>query len=292
MLAYEEPVYRPPSEAPSLIIQATVGCSHNECRFCYMYKGKRFRAKPWDEVLADIAYAAGRWSRTRRVFLADGDALALSTSKMERILVTLRRSFPELQRVTAYATPQNLLAKSVAEMKRLRELGLAMLYYGVESGDPELLCRIDKGATPEEMIEGSGKVREAGIKLSVTVILGLGGKGGSPRHAVKTAEVLNGIRPRYLSALTLMLGPSAAAEYRICMGGGFEFNDPIDDVRELGVLLENLETDRCIFRSNHASNYLALEGTLMRDRERLLAEIDRAVEDPERRLRPEWLRGL
>lgn len=291
MIIYEEPVYRPPSEAQSLILQATVGCSHNGCRFCHMYREKDFRARPWRELEADIVYAAGRWPGTRRIFLADGDAFVLSTSKLERILEALREAFPALQRVTAYATPQNLLAKEVGEMKRLRELGLTILYYGMESGDPDLLHSIGKGATPGEMAEGCRRAGEAGLKLSVTVILGLGGKSGSMRHARFTAELLNRIQPRYLSTLTLMLG-SHSDEYSSSMGDSFEFNDPIDDVRELGEIVKRLETDRCIFRSNHASNYLALGGTLLRDRERLLGEIERAIEDPGGRFRPEWLRGL
>ncbi len=291
MLIYEEPVYRPPSEAQSLILQATVGCSHNRCRFCYMYKEKIFRARPWHELEADIAYAAGRWPGTRRVFLADGDAFALSTGRLERILEELRSAFPALQRVTAYATPQNLLSKDVREMERLRELGLAILYFGVESGDPSLLRSIDKGATPDEMAEGCSRASEAGIRLSITIILGLAGKGGSLDHARLTAELLNRIQPRYLSALTLMLGIHGD-DYRISMGDGFEYNDPIDDVRELGEIVRRLDTDRCIFRTNHASNYLALGGTLLRDRERLLDEIETAIEDPGGRLRPEWLRGL
>jgi radical SAM superfamily enzyme YgiQ (UPF0313 family) len=291
MLEYDQPVYRPPSEARSLILQVTVGCSHNGCGFCYMYKDKIFGVRPFDELSAEIEYAAGRWPETRRIFLADGDAFVLSTSKLERILVALRESFPALQRVTAYATPQNLLSKDVEEMRRLRELGLTILYYGAESGDPELLEVIGKGATPDEMAEGCARAKDAGLKLSVTVILGLAGKGGSSKHARATAELLNRIEPRYLSALTLMLGPYSD-EFRSVMGEGFEFNDPIDDVREMGELVGSLQTDMCIFRSNHASNYLALGGTLMKDRERLLGEIERALEDPEGRLRPEWLRGL
>ncbi len=291
MLIYDKPVYRPPSEATSLILQATVGCSHNGCRFCYMYKEKVFRARPWHELETDIEYAAGQWPGTRRIFLADGDAFVLSTPKLTRILEALREAFPALQRVTAYATPQNLLAKDTEEMRRLRELGLTILYYGVESGDPDLLLLIGKGATPDEMAEGCRRASDAGLKLSITVILGLAGKSGSVRHAQMTAELLNRIQPRYLSTLTLMLGPHRD-RYRSGMGGGFDFNDPVDDVRELGEFVKRLEADRCIFRSNHASNYLALGGTLLRDRERLLGEIERALEDPGERMRPEWLRGL
>jgi len=290
-IRYDEPVYRPPSEARSLILQATIGCSHNACAFCYMYKEKSFRTRPWGELEAEIRYAAGRWPGTRRIFLADGDAFVLGTDKLERILDALKASFPALQPVAAYATPQNLLKKSVDEMRRLREKGLSILYYGVESGDPELLRAIGKGATPDEMVEGCRRAQEAGIKLSVTVVLGLGGREGSLRHARETAAVVNRIQPRYLSALTLMLGPFEE-EYRRCMGPDFSYNNPLDDVIELREVISLLDTKKCIFRSNHASNYLALAGILMKDKGRLLDEIDGALAHPDEMLRPEWTRGL
>ena len=291
MLRFEQPLYRPPSEANSLIFQATLGCSHNRCLFCYMYRDRRFAARPPRDLLAEIDEAAAAFPATRRVFLADGDAFVLDTARLEEILDRLCRSFPALQRVSCYATPSNLLAKSVAEMRLLRRKKLSLLYYGVETGDPELLERIGKGATPDEMAEGCSRAHEAGMKLSVTVVLGLGGRAGSARHARLTAGLLNRIQPRFLSALSLMLGPERA-EYAAAMGPGFEFNGPLDDVRELRGLVAGLETDRCIFRSNHASNYLALAGTLVKDRRALLAEIDEALARPRERLRPEWLRGL
>ena len=291
MPRYHEPVYRPPSEASSLIFQATEGCSHNRCLFCYMYRGRDFRVKPWENLKEEIDEAASLVPHVRRVFLADGDAFVLPTKSLERILEHLYRSFPDLQRVTAYATPANLLKKSVDEMKLLAEKGLTILYYGVETGDPELLEKIDKGATPDEMVEGCRRASEAGLKLSITVILGLGGKKLSMQHARNTALLLNRIRPRYLSALTLMLGPYER-EYRAAMGEGFEFNSPLEDVAELRELAAGLETDRCIFRTNHASNYLALAGTLIGDKERLLSEIDAALKNPDICLRDEWMRGL
>lgn len=291
MFTYHEPVYRPPSEASSLILQATIGCSHNRCRFCYMYKEKQFRARPWEDIRRDIDIAAGRLPGVRRVFLADGDALALSTDRLVDILDHLGESFPDLQRVTAYASPGNLLDKTVAELERLRARKLTILYYGVESGDREVLSRIDKGASPEEMVEGCRRATAAGLKLSVTVILGLAGSRGSERHARETAALVNRVSPRYLSALTLMLGPHADA-YARGMGDGFAFNSPMDDLRELRLLVERLSVDRCIFRTNHASNRLALAGTLRKDRDRLRAEIDKAIADPRGALRAEWLRGL
>lgn len=291
MLRYDSPVYRPPSEADSLILQATLGCSHNRCSFCYMYKGKSFTAKSWDELRSEIDEAARLMPDTRRVFLADGDAFVLSTPRLEQILDYLNSSFAGLQRVTAYANPSNLLVKSVPEMARLREKGLTVLYYGVESGDPTVLEKIDKGATCEEMAEGCAKAHEAGLKLSITVILGLAGRMGSARHAERTARLISTIGPRYLSALTLMLGPYEQ-EYGARMGEDFEFNTPADDLAELRTLVRMLDVERCIFRSNHASNYLPLKGTLKKDREKLLEVIDRAAEEPERYLRDEWMRGL
>ena len=288
---YHEPVYRPPSEASSLIFQATEGCSHNRCLFCYMYRDKKFHVKTWERLKAEIDEAASLVPHVRRVFLADGDAFVLPTESLERTLEHLYRSFPNLQRVTAYATPGNLLKKPVTEMKLLAEKGLKILYYGVETGDPELLLKIRKGATPEEMVEGCRRASEAGLKLSITVILGIGGKKLSMQHARNTARLLNQIQPRYLSALTLMLGP-CEQEYKAAMGSDFEFNSALDDVVELRELVTGLETDRCIFRSNHASNYLALAGTLLGDKERLLAEIEAALKNPEVCLRDEWMRGL
>jgi hypothetical protein len=256
-----------------------------------MYRSKQFRVKPWDRLKTEIDAVARIRPDVKRIFLADGDAFVLGTAKLECILDYCNESFPGLQRITAYATPQNLLNKTVEEMQRLRSLGLTILYYGVETGDPQLLEWIRKGATPDEMAEGCLKAQEAGLKLSITVILGLAGREGSIRHARATADLLNRIQPRYLSALTLMLG-GFEEEYRLGMPEGFEFNSPLDDVSELKEFVGRLETDRCIFRTNHASNYLALRGTLMKDRFRLLDEIDRALALPERHLRGEWMRGL
>ncbi len=291
MIEYIEPVYRPPSEAPSLILQATIGCSNNTCAFCYMYRDKPFRVRPWDRLRADIDEAAAMAPETRRVFLADGDAFVLPARLLVRILDYLSASFPKLQRVSAYASPPNLLRKTVPEMRLIAERGLKIIYYGVETGDPELLEKIHKNATPDEMAEGCLRAQEAGLKLSVTVILGLAGKKGSLRHARETARLVNRIRPRFLSALTLMLGPYEG-EFREAMGPDFEYNGPVDDAMELRELLAGIEADGCIFRSNHASNYLPLAGTLVGDRDRLLAEIDRALAEPERYLRDEWMRGL
>jgi len=291
MIEYVQPVFRPPSEANSLILQATLGCSHNRCAFCYMYRGKEFRARKWEDLRAEIDEASALYPETRRVFLADGDAFVLSSERLVRILRYLERSFPRLDRVSCYANPDNLLKKTVEEMREIRKNGLEVLYFGVESGDPRLLDKMNKGGSPEQMEEGCGKASEAGIKLSVTVILGLAGKGGSVRHADLTAELINRINPRYLSALTLITGPNRE-EFASRMGGDFEFNDPIDNVRELRELIAGLQVDRCIFRSNHASNYLPLRGTLNRSKRRLLDKIDSALAHPGIYFKDEWSRGL
>lgn len=291
MIDYSPPLYRPPSEAYSLIFQSTLGCSHNGCAFCYMYKNRKFSIRDRDALFSEIDEMSLSCPDTRRIFLADGDSMVLSAKRLEEILDRLSAAFPALQRVTAYANPSNLLDKSVKDLRALREKKLSILYYGVETGDAELLAKINKGATPDEMVEGCRKATEAGLKLSVTVILGLGGRKGSMRHARSTADLLNRIGPRYLSALTLMLGEHGD-EYASRMGKGFEFNSPEGDVRELREIVSRLTVDRCIFRSNHASNYLALAGTLIKDRERLLAQIDLALESPGDSFRPEWSRGL
>jgi radical SAM superfamily enzyme YgiQ (UPF0313 family) len=256
-----------------------------------MYREKRFRIRDWDEIKADIDDAASSYPRTRRVFLADGDAFAMSTAQILRILRYLAELFPDLERVTCYASPGNLLEKSVEEMKELRENGLKILYYGVESGDPDILRKVKKGISPGQMVHGCIKATRAGIKLSVTVILGLAGRKGSFRHARETARVINRINPRYLSALTLITGPRKE-RFAEMMGEDFQYNDAVDNVRELRDLIENLEVTKCIFRSNHASNYLPLAGTLSKSRERLLGEIDSALANPGDYFKDDWMRGL
>lgn len=291
MITYNQPVWRPPSEANSLIVQATIGCSHNSCLFCYMYKGKSFRVRKWEELKRDIDESVRLFPNTRRIFIADGDAFTLSTDRLEQILDYLAGSFPRLQRVSCYANPGNFVKKSVEEMERLRERKLTVIYYGIESGDPDLLRRIEKGATPDEMEEGCNKASRAGFKLSVTVILGIAGKKGSLKHARETSRLVEKINPRYLSALTLMLG-SHRNEFKERMGDQFEFNSPVDDIVELRELIGELDIDGCIFRSNHASNYLSLKGVLKKNRRKLLDTIDLALEKPEIYLKREWMRGL
>jgi radical SAM superfamily enzyme YgiQ (UPF0313 family) len=292
-IEYEMPLYRPPSEAYSLILQATIGCTHNRCAFCVAYQSKKFRVRPEPELFAEIDWAAQELPDTRRVFLADGDAFALSPKKMVRILERLYRKFPRLERVTAYASPQNFKNRSADDIRPVRRAGLTMLYFGLESGDDEVLKRIDKGATCAEMVAACRKAQEAGFDLSVTVILGLAGPKGSRRHAELTAAALDRIRPKYASALTLMLAPRRPSYPEAYADPGWRVLDPVETLQEIRVLLDNLHADGITFRSNHASNYLALKGDLQRDKQKLLQIIDAALNDPDSPLlRPEFLRAL
>lgn len=292
MIRYVQPLLRPPSEARSLILQATLGCSHNECAFCVGYRGKKFKARPLEELFAEIRWAGEEWPFVRRVFLADGDALALGTNRLVRILNELRLCLPRLERVSAYAGPDNLRRKTEEELGRLKDAGLGLLYFGAESGDDEVLGRIRKGATRAEMIDLCRKAQGAGCELSMTVILGLGGPRLSRRHAQATGEMLGAISPRYASALTLMLEPRDPPFEEVFDDPAFRELSPLEIVAECKVLLEHLNAQGTTFRSNHASNYLSLAGDLPCDKPRLLAEIDQVLAGEHGRLRPEFLRGL
>ncbi|MCP4451407.1 MAG: B12-binding domain-containing radical SAM protein [Planctomycetes bacterium] len=293
MIQYEGSIYRPPSEAQSLILQATVGCSHNQCAFCIAYQEKPFRVRPEADLFKEIDWAACKMPETRRVFLADGDALVLSTDRLLRILEKLFHTLPSLERVTTYGSPQNFLHKSVKDLRQLREAGLTMVYYGIESGDDDILRRIHKGATSHHIIAGGLRSREAGMDLSATVILGLGGPTLSAQHAETTAHVLNAIAPRYASALTLMLEPRSPSHGDLFGEPAWRVLTPPEILAECRHLLANIRANGIIFRSNHASNYLSLAGDLQPDKPRLLAEIDAALKDPTSpRIRPEQSRRL
>lgn len=289
-LQYSEPVFRPPSEARSLILQATIGCSHNKCKFCGMYKMKDFRIRKFDDFRRDVDLVAGEYPGIRRVFLADGDALIIKTEQMIKTLRYLYQSFPRLDRVTAYANPSNILQKSIDELNTIRAEGLIILYFGVESGDDDLLARVDKGAHRAEIVESGRKAIEAGFTLSTTVILGLGGKAGSERHARDTATILNEIQPQYIGALMLML-QGAEGYFAQEVGGNWEPLNQEELLNELRILVAGLELKNSVFRSNHASNYLPLGGDFPQDKKKLLKTIDYALDHPEI-LRPEYLRAL
>ncbi|TAN50628.1 MAG: radical SAM protein [Rhodospirillales bacterium] len=289
---YDYPLWRPPSEGDNLIIQATLGCSWNRCRFCSMYRAKRFQARPQDLVLAEIEAWGRSWPEARRVFLADGDALALPTGHLAAILEKLAATFPELNRVSCYALPGNLLRKSVEELASLRALKLSLVYLGIESGSPGILKRIAKGVTQRQMIEALGKPRQAGIKISATVVLGLGGRAKWQEHVDGTIAVVNAAPPEFLSTLQLGVAAEVVGDFERAWPDGFEFQDDLGMLAEQERLIAGLDPKHpVIFRSNHASNALALAGTLPKDREKLLAQLAQARAGG-RPLRARGSRGL
>ena len=267
-------VFRPPSEARSLILRVTIGCAHNECTFCGMYRDVKFRVRPMTEIAALISQAARYYPDARRVFLADGDALVLKNDKLLEIMKMVTDAFPKLQRITCYGGPKDILRKTPEELEALKKAGLQIIYLGIESGDDEVLADCRKGATAEEMIAAGQRVVASGIKLSTMVILGLGGREKSMQHALNSAKVVSAINPTMLSALTLMLQegtPLRAAADR----GEFHPLSPFELLQELRLMLENINvTSPCIFRSNHVSNFLPLAGTLPQDKEQLLIDTD------------------
>lgn len=289
-MRYEQPVFRPPSEARSLILQVTVGCSHNGCSFCYMYKGKRFRVRGLDEIREDIAWAGRQYGQAEKIFLADGDALAMETGQLLEVLAELRRTFPHADRISLYAGPKNIIKKTPDELASLHDAGIKLAYMGIESGDEEVLRSVHKGTTPDEMVAAGKKIQEAGIALSATVILGLGGRERWREHALATARAASAINPHYLAALTLMVEEEMPLAKKIARGE-FTLLSPRESLEELKLLLEALDVDHCVFRSNHASNYFAVGGILPDDREGMLAAVDRALKN-EQLLKPEYFRGF
>ena len=292
-MQYEGMVYRPPSEAYSLILQVTIGCSHNKCRFCSMYKDKRFHIRQLEDILADLRECRAYYRRVSRVFLADGDALCLSNAKLLAILNAIRELFPECERVGIYGRATDILRKSPEELAALREAGIGIVYVGAESGNPQVLELMQKNATREQLIEGVRRAEEAGIAASVTFISGLGGKALWREHAVDSATMINEMRPSYASWLTLMLDPAAPVTRDIAEGR-FELLKPADVLEEMDLMLSHIEMPpetRCVFRSNHASNYLSLKGDLPADREKMLAVVRQAKENSDM-LRPEFWRAL
>lgn len=295
MIVYDMPLWRPPSEGPNLIIQATLGCSFNACTFCSMYKLKDYSARTLDDVFADIDDAARDWPDASRVFLADGDAFVLPANHLEQILDKLNATFPDLQRVTCYATPQNLTKKTAEELARLREKRLTMVYLGIESGADSMLKRIRKG-TSKLMEQAQVAADGADIKVSATVILGLGGKAHWREHIEGTANLINRAPPKFLSTLQLGLEDGQEPRFREAFdrveGAGFQWQDDDGILQELEYLLELLDPPKTvIFRSNHASNALALAGNLPKDGARLLSMV-RAAHAGAAPLRPRYLRGL
>jgi radical SAM superfamily enzyme YgiQ (UPF0313 family) len=287
---YEGNIIRPPSEADSILLQITVGCSHNKCTFCGAYKGERFKIKPDEVIMEDIAFAARYARRQRRVFLCDGDALIVPQKRLVKILTAVREQLPWVERVGVYANTKGLAMKSDAELAELVSLGLGIAYTGLESGDDETLAAVRKGADSQRMIDMGRKARAAGLKLSLTVLLGLAGVQRSAIHAELTGRVLTAIDPEYVGALSLMLIPGTPLydDYR---EGRFRLPDPMGMLAELRTMIAHTDLTNGLFHANHASNYLPIRAKLPEDKERTLALIDAALAGRVA-LKPEFLRAL
>ncbi|MDU1350241.1 radical SAM protein [Clostridium butanoliproducens] len=289
-MRYEGVVYRPPSEAYSLIIQATIGCSHNKCNFCSMYKGKKFRIRPVEDIIEDLHMARNKYRRVERIFLADGDALIIPMEKLKAILKAIKEIFPECKRVGVYGSPKSILIKSIDDLIELRALGIGIVYLGIESGSDKILKEINKGVLSEEIITAGRKIKECGIKLSVTLISGLGGKENIREHALESALVINKINPDYLGFLTLMIEENTEL-YNKVKSGEFKLLNPKEVMEEMKIFIENINVENTVFRSNHASNYVSLKGTLPLDKENILNTINATLKDSNS-YKSEFLRGL
>jgi len=293
MLRYEGSIWRPPSEARSLILQATVGCSHNACIFCVSYKKKEYRVRGADEVKSDLDSLPDSYKRrVQRVFLADGNALAIPTDDLIDTLNILKPELPSLKRIGVYGYAKDVRDKSVDDLRRIKDAGLGIVYLGLETGDDELLRWSRKGVDSEENIKACRKIREVGIPLSLTIILGLGGREQSEQHAHATARVLNEIDPEYVGALTLMTPPGTRINEMV-QTQEFVPMSPMEILNELKVLVEGLDLSNCVFRTNHASNYLPIRGTLNADKEAILKVLRNTITNEDTsKLRPSYLRGL
>ncbi|MCD6272449.1 MAG: radical SAM protein [Deltaproteobacteria bacterium] len=287
---YEGNMIRPPSEANSILLQVTVGCSHNKCKFCGAYKGERFRIKTDAVIMEDIAFAAEYCQRQRRVFLCDGDALIIPQKRLLPILKAIEKQLPWVTRVGVYANTKSIKMKTLDELKELKEHGLAIAYMGLETGDDVTLKKIRKGANSDTMIKMGKKVREAGIKLSITVLLGVAGPERSTIHAKETGRVLSEIDPEYVGALSLMLYPDADL-YNEYKSGEFVLLEPDKMLEELKIMIKNTNMTRGLFHANHASNYLPIRAIMPKDKESTLKLIDEAL-GGRVALRPEWMRAL
>jgi len=290
-MRYEGKLYRPPSEGDAYILQATIGCSWNACTYCDMYRDKQFRIRELSPTLGDIALARQvHGPGVAKVFVADGDALAMPTDHWLRILERLAEAFPSLKRVSCYATAGNVLEKSAADLSRLRAAGLSRLYIGPESGDDPTLKRIAKGATHEDHVQAAARAHDAGMDLSVIALLGAGGTERSQPHAERTAELVTGMDPEFFAALTLTVIPGTP-QAKLVRRERFELPTVFEMLGELRTIVAHARPTDALFRTNHASNYLPLAGRLPRDRQRLVHTIDRAL-DQAIPLRPEWMRAL
>nr|CAA6830799.1 MAG: Fe-S oxidoreductase [uncultured Thiotrichaceae bacterium] len=294
-LDYIEPVFRPPSEAYSLILQVTNGCSWNKCTFCDMYTAeqKKFRPKPQADVEKELAHIAETgYPPVRRVFLADGDAMSLSFKRLKAILEAIRQYLPNVQRVSSYCLPRNLKNTTVEELTELKALGLSLMYVGCESGDNEVLAAIEKGETYDSSLSALLKIKQAGMKSSVMILNGMGGQQLSEQHALNSAKLMNAAQPDYLATLVVSF-PNGMQRVQEGFNGQYQELEQLELFREIQMMLETLELEKTIFRSDHASNYLILKGVLNKDKDRLLQTVNQAITQPGSvRLRPASMRGL
>ena len=291
-LNYDYPLYRPPSEANSLIFQVTLGCSFNECSFCDMYRSKEYSERSWDEIKTEIDLMAKQLPNTRRIFLADGDAINLDTTHLISIIQYLKKSFPDIERISCYAMPMNLLKKTLQELQLLHDAGLEMLYLGVESGSDIILRKVTKGATPQTIIRACRKAKDAGFTLSCMVILGLGGKTYTKQHIAGTADVISKSGPDYVGALTLYLENGIHDEFLKKFDEPFtpiSDKDALDELEQLVSLIDSPKS--IIFRANHGSNAFMVKGTLPADKLLILEQISWMKQHPET-ARPSGLRGF
>jgi radical SAM superfamily enzyme YgiQ (UPF0313 family) len=291
-MKYEGSIYRPPSEAESLILQVTIGCSHNKCTFCGSFKEKKFRVRSLEEVREDVEEAKQYARYIRKVFIADGDALIIPQKRLVPIVELVRDAFPKLERIGVYGNTKSILKKSVEELKALKDLGIGIIYLGVESGDQVVLDRVCKGTILDKTAEAAARVKEAGIVLSVTVLLGLGGVDRSLIHAEETGKFLSRIDPDYAGALSVIVVPGTALAEEV-KKGEFKVPDPYQLLEELYVMIKNTNVTHMFFASNHASNYLPVKAWLPEEKDQVLRAIRRVLDqrDPSQ-LRPEFLRAL
>lgn len=291
---YIEPVFRPPSEAKSLILQVSNGCSYNRCSFCEMYTSpqKKFKPKPIDAIERELAAVAAQSPGVRRFFLADGDAMTLSVRRLKEILEKINQYFPNRERVTAYCLPRNLKKKSVEELAEIRQLGLTMVYVGCESGDDTVLDCVQKGETFASSKQALIKLKSAGIKSSVMILNGLGGRRFSEQHAINSAKLMNETQPEFVSTLVVSF-PMGEERFKSGFNGDYEPLSQRELFKEIHTLVATLELENTVFRSDHASNYLVLKGTLGQDKKTMLDKIELALNKPGSiPLRQEWQRGL
>lgn len=292
LLNYDYPLYRPPSEAKSLIFQVTLGCSFNKCSYCDMYRTKEYQERPWDEIRMEIDMAARHMPETRRIFLADGDALNLSTQNLVQILDYLRSKFPVLERVSCYAMPKNILEKSPEDLAKLRGAGLDMFYIGIETGSDIILKKITKGATSQTIIKACQKAKDAGYTISCMVILGLGGKEYSKEHIEGTARILSVTAPHYVGALTLHLDGSIREEFLAKFREPFVPIDDADALDELESLISGIDpATPVVFRANHGSNAYPIGGTFPQERQAMLDKVSYLRQHPDM-CRPVGFRGF